>query len=77
MGAPQHIICNYEMKVTTLNHFSSNPSFTHRITKKVVKPQHAVAAQIKQGQLTTTSNPQYATKNESLQLQVTKCPIYG
>jgi hypothetical protein len=32
----------------------------------------------KQGQLmTTTNNPQYATKNESLQLQVTKCPIYG
>jgi hypothetical protein len=36
-----------------------------------------MAPQIKHGQLTTTNNPQYASKSESLQLQVRKCPIYG
>ncbi len=54
-----------------------NLNFTHGVAREVAKPQHAMAPQIKQGQLTKTNNPQYATKNESLQLQVTKCPIYG
>jgi hypothetical protein len=65
------------MKVMTISHCSSNLNLTHGVTRKVVKPQRAMAPQIKQGQLTTTNNPQYAIKSESLQLQVRKCPIYG
>ncbi len=61
----------------TISHYSSNLNFTHGVTREVAKPQCAVAPQIKQGQLTTTNNPQYAIKNESLQLQMRKCPIYG
>jgi hypothetical protein len=65
------------MKVTIISHCPSNPNLTHGVTKEVAKPQCVVAPQINQGQLTTTKNPQYATKNESLQFQMRKCPIYG
>jgi hypothetical protein len=65
------------MKVMTIDHCSSNLNLTHGVTRKVAKPQHVVTPQIKKDQLMTTNNPQYATKNQSLQLQVRKCPIYG
>ncbi len=65
------------MKVMTIDHCSSNLNLTHGVTREVAKPQRVVAPQIKKDQLTTTNNPQYATKNHSLQLQVRKCPIYG
>jgi hypothetical protein len=55
-----------------INHCSSNLNLTHGVTREVAKPQRVVAPQIKQGHLTTTNNPQYATKNEFLQLQVRK-----
>ncbi len=54
----------------TIDHCSSNLNLTHGVTREVAKPQRVVAPQIKKDQLTTTNNPQYATKNQSLQLQV-------
>jgi hypothetical protein len=36
-----------------------------------------VVPQIKQCQVATINNPQYAIESESLQLQVKKCPIDG
>jgi hypothetical protein len=65
------------MKVTTISHCPSNPNLTHGGAKEVTKPQHVVVPQIKQRQVPTINNPQYATKSESLQLQVKKCPIDG
>jgi hypothetical protein len=56
------------MKVMTIDHCSSNLNLTHGVTREVAKPQRVVAPQIKKDQLTTTNNPQYATKNHSLQL---------
>jgi hypothetical protein len=64
------------MKVTTINHYPSNPNVTHGVTKEIVKP-HVVVPQIKQCQVATTNNPQYANKSESLRLQVKKIPIDG
>ncbi len=45
--------------------------------KKGCKTQRAMVPQIKQHEVVTINNMQYATKNESLQLQVRKCPIDG
>jgi hypothetical protein len=45
--------------------------------KKGCKTQRAMVPQTKQHQVATTNNLQYATKSESLQLQVRKCPIDG
>jgi hypothetical protein len=58
------------MKITTIGHYSSNPNFTHGVSKEVRKPHCAVVPQIKQLLLAITNNPHYAIKSESLQLQV-------
>jgi hypothetical protein len=64
-------------RFTTISSCPSNPNLIHGVAKEVAKPQHVVVPQIKQRQVTTINNPQYATKSESLQLQVKKCPIDG
>jgi hypothetical protein len=53
----------------------SKPHTLHH--KKGCKTQRAMVPQIKQHEVATINNMQYATKNESLQLQVRKCPIDG
>jgi hypothetical protein len=58
------------MKVMTISHCSSNPNFTHGVSKEVTKSHCVVVPQIKQHQVAITNNPHYATKSESLQLQV-------
>jgi hypothetical protein len=65
------------MKVVTIRHCSSNPNFTHGITRNITKPLCVVMPQIKQCQVAILNNPQDAIKSESLQFQVRKCPIYG
>jgi hypothetical protein len=45
--------------------------------KKGCKTQRGMVPQIKQHQVATTNNLQYAIKSESLQLLVRKCPIDG
>ncbi len=77
MGTPKHIACNYQTKVTTINHCPSNPNLTHVVAKEVAKPQDVVVPQIKQRQVAITNNPQHATKSEFLQLQVKKSPTNG
>jgi hypothetical protein len=53
----------------------SKPHTPHQ--KKGCKTQRVMVPQIKQHQVATTNNLQYATKSESLQLLVRKCPIDG
>jgi hypothetical protein len=54
----------------TICHCSSNPKFTHGVSKEVTKPHCVLVPQIKQCQVAITINPNYATKIESLQLQI-------
>jgi hypothetical protein len=64
-------------RFTAINFCPSNPNLIQGVPKEVAKPQHVVIPQIKQREVATINNPQYAIKSESLQLQVKKCPIDG
>jgi hypothetical protein len=63
------------MNIAIMSHFSSNPNFTHGVTREVAKPKCVMVPQIKQLQVVTTNNPHYAIESEFLQLQVKICAI--